>query len=260
MNDETKKEGQQENLVILSTEAPKEEKKEDNTLVLNTNETKKEPEVKIETNEPVQEAKPQEEKTEEELLLEKYPEITEIKAKPFDKSDIKWYIWIAVFTILLLMPPITRIMFKEVTNEPLIVDVVKLTLSCNNARTSDTYRLSRTFKTNYEDGVIQNSVFTFRLTKQDSVPEDQIINFETEQIPEIINLESAVGMSEHIVLEKVSDTQYVFTVDYTKDPLTNITILNDHRAVSLVQKNNYEKQGMVCGTETETFKREIPRN
>lgn len=258
MNDETKKEEQQESIVILSGEAPKEEKKEDNTLVLNT-ESSKQPEVTVNTAQP-QEVTPEREKTEEELLLEKYPEITEIKANPFDKSDIKWYALIAVFTIFLFLPPITRAMFKDLTTEPIIQDIVQLTLSCNNARTSSVYRLSRTFKSVYEDGVIQSSTFSFLLTKQDGVPEDQAVTFETEQIPEIINFEAATSMTEYVVLEKISDTNYVFTVDYTKDPLTNITVLNDHRAVAQIQLNNYQASGMYCGTETETFQRVIPRD
>lgn len=252
MNSEENKENEKQEPLVITSEPAKTESQ--NTPPVKTEEEAKREEVgkKWFQKDSIEEGQQMGTKQ-----LELPGENIEIKAAKFDKSDIKWYVMIGVFVILMLIPPITWVLFPDVTSAPEIRIQVTVTLSCNGIDTYENSFVNKTFESVYVDGAVTNTKLYYRMVKKQTIPDDQEVNFNTENIPEIMNFKAATNPN--LVIEEPSSTQFNVTIDWKKDSFLDVPELQNHNSVAQVQINNYQKLKMVCSTERKEEKIEIPR-
>ncbi len=159
--------------------------------------------------------------------------IIEEGLKTHTKSDKIYFAGMIIMFIFIFIPPIFRIVFFDPDKKPDTIEVSYLELTCSKAIYRDNYRFNTKIVNNYKEGAILDSFVEYTY---ENAPEDVVI-------PEINEL---LEVKEDGFEAKKLSNGYSFTMDFTKPALKELPIFKDATYISALQKNTYEKDGMVC--------------
>ena len=164
--------------------------------------------------------------------------IIEEGLKKNTKQDILCYIGMAIFFIMIFIPPIFRIAFADSKKETSKVEVVYLNLSCQKAVYRGGKKIATTINNSYKDSILQTSVMTYEYERDDDGEISEVNEFLALEYPEIKS-------------EKL-DNGYRFTFDYTNGNLLNKEELSEYNSPAPAQMNYYTtQQGYNCETQSE---------
>lgn len=147
------------------------------------------------------------------------------------------YLGIFVLLLFIVLPPLFRFLFpvEETKEEP---KKLIMNLYCTKQEDFVEYKLKTTINTNYVDGNINDSVFTY----------------EIEIVDEML-LEEGIEIEEYESLKRVNnidfeedDNKYIIKIDYSKFNYTNEPLLENHRKVINDQMYTYSENNFECKT------------
>ena len=162
-----------------------------------------------------------------------------MKESKIDLGTLKvlGYLGIFILLIFIILPPLFRVLFPEedTTNEKqqLIVN-----LSCSKTEDFVEYKLNTKINTNYVDGVITDSTFTYEIDiVDDMITLDGIMIEEYEALKKVNNID----------FEEI-ENKYILKIDYNKFDYSNEELLNSHRGVISSQMEIYSNNAYECKT------------
>lgn len=162
-----------------------------------------------------------------------------MKESKIDLGTLKvlGYLGIFILLIFIILPPLFRVLFPEEENitekQQLIVN-----LTCSKTEDFVEYKLNTTINTNYVDGAINDSTFTY----------------EVEIVDDMLALDGIV-IEEYDALKKVSNidfeenqNKYILKIDYKKFDYSNEPLLSSHRKIISEQMETYSNSAYECRT------------
>lgn len=157
-----------------------------------------------------------------------------------DTGGIKILCYLGIFVLLLfiILPPLFRVLFPE--TEEIKTEEKKLIMNLSCSKTEDfvEYKLKTTINTNYIEGVINDSTFTYELEIVDNMMTAEGISIE-----EYDNLKKVSNVD-----FEESNNKYILKIDYSKFDYSNEPLLTNHKKVIAEQLATYSEDAFECKT------------
>lgn len=165
------------------------------------------------------------------------------------KSDVICYCLMALVFVLMLVPPILRIVIpKPITKE--IRNIVYGNIDCYKTISRDGYEISTKLLGNYRDGKSTDFTleYSFRKIREDA-PDDYIVS----EINELNTVELK-GLK-----KEKEDNKYVYKFDFKNhyDELITNDIIKNYSYVYSAQVSYLSNNGYYCSNKTETVEEEV---
>lgn len=164
-----------------------------------------------------------------------------MKKKSMDLASIKslGYLGIFILLIFIILPPLFRLLFPVEDVKQVEKDKLIMNLSCIKTENFVEYELTTKINTNYVEGQISDSTFTYEIVINDDM-----------------FMASGVDISEYEALKKVSNVdfeeeknKYILKINYSKFDYTNEPLLEKHRQSLSAQMKIYsEEEQFECTT------------
>jgi len=163
-----------------------------------------------------------------------------MKKNSNDTGATKLLCYLGIFVLLLfiVLPPLFRVLFPE--EEEMKKEETKLIMNLNCVRTDDfvEYKVKTTINTNYIEGAINDSTFTYEI----EIVDDMMTN-------------DSIEIEEYEALKKVSNVdfeengkKYILKIDYSKFNYSNEPLLQKHRSSINEQMFTYSEDHFECET------------
>lgn len=156
-----------------------------------------------------------------------------------DASTTKTLCYFGIFILLLfiVLPPLFRVLFPEEEQKPDEIKKTIMNLTCVKDDDFIEYKLKTTISTNYVDGVINDSTFTYTVSSTDSYFGSRVTIEEYEALKKVPNVEFS---------EK--NNNYILNIDYSKFDYSNEEALDNHKKVISEQMAIYSDDSFECKT------------
>lgn len=156
-----------------------------------------------------------------------------------DNGSIKILCYLGIFFLLLfiVLPPLFRVLFPE--EEGPVVEKEKLIMNLTCVKTEDfvEYKLKTTINTNYVEGEINDSKFTYEVISSDNFFADGVEIEEYESLKKVSNVDF-----------EEEDNKYILTIDYSKFNYSNEPLLQEHKMMISSQLQKYTEDHFECST------------
>lgn len=166
--------------------------------------------------------------------------------KTMDRTTLLSYIGIGVLSILIIIPPMFRIVFAKPVEIEKKKEMVRITLSCHKNELGSDYLFTRTINNIYEDNVIKDSTFIFEVSQRPGSQKIPTINeIDAPDLKEFENINN------ENVIKTSTEAKKSFQFDYRKNSFNEINILTEHKKVIQAQISLYRTEEYSCDTNSE---------
>ena len=159
--------------------------------------------------------------------------------KSMNLNDLKVICYLGIFILLLfiILPPLFRVLFpKEEEDVKEEENKLVTNLSCEKTQDFVEYKLKTIIKTNYIDGNIDNSKFTYEIEfVEDFLEEDEIEIDEYDDLKKVSNVDF-----------EEKDNVYILTINYSKFDYSNEPLLENHMKTITEQMKIYSDEDFEC--------------
>lgn len=164
--------------------------------------------------------------------------------KKNSKRDILDYCLAGFFFLMIFVPPIFKVVFRDSSVKVEKESIVFLTYSCRKAVYIDDGQVTTVITNEYKDGTIQSFSIKFGYSEE-----------KEDTIPELKTLIEA-NLDNKVVKEKTS-TGYTFTFDFVKYPeLKELEVLKNYNFKASAMQD-YSSQGFYCEKSSRVVEEEI---
>lgn len=159
--------------------------------------------------------------------------------KKNNESSIKLLCYMGIFVLLLfiVLPPLFRVMFPEDLNPGGEKPKLVMNLNCVKTENFVEYEIKSTINTNYVEGVISDSTFTYDLKFNDELFEEDVEIEEYETLKMISNVDF-----------EEEKNKYILRINYEKFDYSNEPLLSNHKMIISEQLEKYTNDHYECKT------------
>ena len=156
-----------------------------------------------------------------------------------DNGSTKILCYLGIFFLLLfiVLPPLFRVLFPEEETSGEEKKKLIMNLSCERTEDFVEYKIKTTVNTNYIEGEINDSVFTYEVISSDDFFADGVEIEEYEALKKVSNVDF-----------EEKDNKYILTINYGKFDYSNEPLLQEHRMMISSQLAKYTEDHFECST------------
>lgn len=156
-----------------------------------------------------------------------------------DNSSIKVLCYLGIFILLLfiVLPPLFRVLFPDEEGPVVEKEKLIMNLTCSKVEDFIEYKIKTTINTNYVEGEINDSKFTYEVISSDDFFDDEVEIEEYEALKKVSNVDF-----------EEEDNKYILTVDYSKFHYNNEPLLQEHKMMISAQFQKYTEDHFECLT------------
>ena len=166
--------------------------------------------------------------------------------KKMDNIVILCILGILLFSFLIALPPISRMIWGRKKVLPTTKEIVNLDMTCSKRYSTEDYVVTRKIVSKYIDGDIKNLTIEISVSLRGTTSLESILIKDIE-IPEYSQLMN-ITVGENARTFEETDTMYKFEFDYTKFNFRTVEELSDYSAISGSQQLYYSNNGYMCET------------
>jgi len=156
-----------------------------------------------------------------------------------DTGVTKLFCYLGIFFLMLfiVLPPLFRVLFPEEEPQEIEKDKLIMNLTCVKTEDFSRYKLKTTIDTNYVEGEINDSKFTYEVITSDESFNDKVKIEDYDALKKVSN----VDFNEE-------ENKYILIIDYSKFDYSDEPLLQEHNMMISQQSEKYIENNFECLT------------